>query len=246
MRFIYITLILLGFCGAAKADVYSEILSTTVVLYGQGQMGSASTVVISNKTFVISCGHVVAGLRKEIINADGSKTIKWDKATVYKPIYVMGRVSKYEKGVASVIRYSPFEKEDLAILLMDEDNFTQKSVKFWNLDVIPGHGSRVITCGSYYNKFYNSISTGVISNIDIKDGEMLFDCADTTIHSGISGGPVFTESGEFIGIVVRKWAENISMFVPLRRIKSYYERVGCGFLLEGKNIPENLLEIAVE
>lgn len=82
-------------------------------------------------------------------------------------------------------------------------------------------GSTVFHVGNFWGQaLFNSVSTGVVSEVGVKPGEGFYwpvcDQTTLTIQPGSSGGPLFnSENGRVAGLVVGLRA-NVGFFVPVR------------------------------
>jgi S1-C subfamily serine protease len=91
-------------------------------------------------------------------------------------------------------------------------------------------GSRLIHVGCLLGAgFPHSVTQGIVSNWNVKPGEREcpdwpwkhpLDLTDAGIRSGSSGGPLFNDAGEVVGIVVGSAGHPLSVFVPARDIKA--------------------------
>jgi len=79
-------------------------------------------------------------------------------------------------------------------------------------------GEKIIVIGNPLGDFEKTVSTGVISGI--RPGDNLIQMT-APISPGSSGGPVFNEKGEVVGIAVSgvPLGQNINFFVPINLIK---------------------------
>ena len=62
---------------------------------------------------------------------------------------------------------------------------------------------------------------------------VVYDQSNCGVFPGSSGGGVFRKSnGAYVGMIVRGSGETFNLYVPLRRIRSWAERVGVQFVLD--------------
>ncbi len=130
-------------------------------------------------------------------------------------------------GVDWVIAYD--EAKDIAIL---------KTNTKTNLPLLPlgdstaaVKGERILAIG-YPLGLGNTVSTGVISSLYEEDGERIIQFS-APISSGSSGGALFNEDGEVIGITYASFvnSQNLNLAVPIEEVQK---------LWNGRNTAEKL------
>tara|TARA_Y100001938_G_scaffold87883_1_gene120413 strand:- start:81 stop:458 length:378 start_codon:yes stop_codon:yes gene_type:complete len=67
------------------------------------------------------------------------------------------------------------------------------------------------------------MTAGIVSQVGRTLGKMEFDQTTVTAFPGSSGGGVFTEEGEYVGMIVRGAGEGFNLMVPIRRIRTWAE-----------------------
>ncbi len=195
--------------------------------YGTGVVKNRDGVV-----FILTCAHAVSALKECKFEQD---------VQVLKDVSEDGRIIGLQVYDAEVIAYS--EKEDLAILRVRKKNAFTKSVVFSKKsDPVP-IGAELCHVGSFHGiRGSDSFSTGVVSRHGRVRGTSIFDQSTCTIFPGSSGGGVFLKSnGEYVGMVVRAGGETYNLYIPMRRIYAWADRIGAGFVFDDQiPVPEGL------
>lgn len=174
-------------------------------------------------SFVWTAGHVVTDLRKihTVVDSKTGSTrtvVSFDDAKVVQVLVENGRTIGRLEMFAEVIRFS--ESEDLALLRVRKKNFSNDSVQFYLDRDIPNLGTGLVHIGSLLGEKLgsNSLTTGILSQIGrLIDGK-IFDQTTVVAFPGSSGGGVYLESGQMIGMLLRGSGENFNFICPTRRI----------------------------
>jgi len=179
--------------------------------------------------FVWTCAHVVDGLRstRMVIDGEGkNKTvIEFKDAQVVKELVEDGRKVGELKMDAKVILYSDAtDGEDLALLLVRKVGFVDQNTEFFLEDRNVEIGEPLLHVGSLLGQAgANSMTNGIMSqvgrvlNIGSGDGTV-FDQTTVTAFPGSSGGGVFMNDGQYVGMLVRGSGETFNLIVPVRRM----------------------------
>ena len=201
--------------------------------------GSGTLVTRGDVTYVLTCGHVVEGLRSERTVTDprtGSKKtiIEWKDAKIVREYREDGRSVGRVELDCEVVRYSDADDgEDLALLRVRKKKFSTVSAKFWLDKKIPPLLSKLVHCGSLHGQVgSNSLTTGVLSQVGRVHEKVLYDQTTVPAMPGSSGGGVWTDSGDYMGMVVRGSGETFNLIVPIRRIREWTQRAGIEFILD--------------
>jgi len=201
--------------------------------------GSGTLVTRGDTTYILTCGHVIEGLRKERTVVDptaGTKKtlIEYDDAKIVQEYRENGRsVGRIELD-CEVIRYSDAEDgEDLALLRVRKKKFSTVSAKFWLDKGIPPLLTKLVHCGSLHGQVgSNSLTTGVLSQIGRLHKKVIYDQTTVPAMPGSSGGLVCTEEGLFMGMILRGSGETFNLIAPIRRIKDWAKRAKISFVLD--------------
>lgn len=222
----------------AFAGVTSQQITDTNYLVNKGCSG---TLISTDRRLVLTAYHCVdtqfETVERERISADG--TVKTDKVRVSKP----GTVSKvFFKGPNEVQRDVYIYKVkatdnqlDLAILELQTEVKTPASkIACQSAGVL----DTVYAVGNSYGVLYSTVTKGIVSSVqrNYRDLGLIGDLGDATdngehgfiqhsapIAGGNSGGALYNEAGELIGVNVRGAASGFSFAVPLEDIHKFFQ-----------------------
>ena len=192
-----------------------------------------------NATFAWTAGHVVSHLRKveeRIVGGKPQKHITFDNPKLVRELRNKDGKRTGEIVVdAKVIRYSPGDRHDLALLLILSDDFSSPaSAEFLPKGApLARIGAHVWHCGSLLGSGrngegsgHNSITDGVLS----AHGRILFKvpfCQTTApAYPGSSGGIMANAKGKYVGMLVRGAGESFNLSVPVSRMWKWAEENG--------------------
>ena len=230
----------------------SYLQDVSVTIHADGSQGSGVIKIKDGVTYVLTCGHVVESLRHErkSVNPKTGSRVEFDDAKVVKEIYEDGRSVGYVALDAEVVRYSDAENgEDLALLRVRKKNLFKNTVVFSNETKPVPVGNKLFHVGSLLGQIgSNSLTTGIVSQHGRVRSNTVFDQSTASSFHGSSGGGLFNEKGEYIGMVVRGAGETFNLYVPMRRILEWADRVEIGFILDEKaDTPdEDIMKKSVE
>lgn len=192
--------------------------------------------------YVLTAGHVVSHLRKtrSIIDPKSGQpkvVVEFDDAKVVKEIYddeqrSVGRLVMD----AEVLRYSDADNgDDLALLRLRKKDFVKCSVHFDEKGIVP-IGTDLLHVGSLLGQQgSNSLTTGIVSQHGRVLRGVVYDQSTCAAFPGSSGGGLYRKSdGVYVGMIVRGAGETFNLYVPMRRIQKWAERVGVQFVLSDK------------
>ncbi|MAG59550.1 hypothetical protein CMO96_02045 [Candidatus Woesebacteria bacterium] len=200
-----------------------------------------------NITFVWTAGHVIDNLRtiREVVDRKGNtrKLVEFSDARIVKELVEDGRRVGEIKMDASVIKYSDAENgHDLALLMVRAKDYGKDSTKFLlktedTDDKIVPIGTRLYHVGSLLGQVgSNSMTTGIVSQVGRVLGDIArgaeFDQTTVTAFPGSSGGGVFLENGEYVGMIVRGAGEGFNFMVPIRRMQDWADENGLSWALD--------------
>lgn len=226
----------------------SGVLITRELIGADGQLRKYN--------FVLTCGHVVAGLKTSIITETqeyGQISIQeWQEAEIKQVVVKNGRIVGTILLKAEVIFYSgcadgPQPGQDLALLLIKGNTIIDEDTKFYCGNDICGVGTDVLHVGSARGQ-HHSVTTGIISfvgreiNFDA-NGTRYFDQICVSALPGSSGGGVWTEDGKYVGMLVRQVAENFNLMIPMRRIKTWADLNNASWIYNPESKCKPLNEI---
>ncbi|MBQ3090451.1 MAG: trypsin-like peptidase domain-containing protein [Oscillospiraceae bacterium] len=166
-------------------EAYSGSVVSIEVQTARG-IGAGTGFVITEDGYVMTCYHVVEGYQ--------ALSCTFADTTSYKATYVGGDADA-----------------DLAILKIEGETPFQPML-IGNSDLLPV-GSTVTTIGNALGTFPNTLTSGRVSGLDraltMSDGTVMNVLqTDCTVNSGNSGGPLFNEYGEVIGVVNAKYSNS--------------------------------------
>lgn len=132
------------------------------------------------------------------------------------------RESDSEFVIRKIIAYS--SEQDIAILQADAKDSEEIQVLSLGDTSSMRKGEKVTTIGSPLG-LMNTVSTGVFSGTVMEDG-MDYLQFSAAISHGSSGGALFNEQGEVIGITSASYSEgqNLNLAVPSERITELWDR----------------------
>ncbi len=156
-----------------------------------------SGTIIHNAGYILTCNHV---------------TTTGDRYTAQ-----LGNMDEYDfRKVATMYEY------DLAVLKIDRDEPFQAAALARNKDVTLGQP--VLVIGNPSGQFH-TVSPGIVSGLH--RGENHFFQTNAAINRGNSGGPVYNQLGELMGVVQIKKPnmENVSYAIPIARVRRAFADV---------------------
>jgi len=219
------------------ADHLQDI-SVTIRSENDYQKSEGSGVLITREidgekiTFVWTCAHVVDNLRtvRSVIGPGGQprKVVEFNDVQIIKELVEGGRRVGEIKMDATVIKFSDADDgEDLAVLMVRARDYGKGSAKFYlNKDepIIP-IGTQLFHVGSLLGQMgANSMTSGIISQVGRIHGKVEFDQTTVTAFPGSSGGGVYLQNGEYVGMIVRGAGEGFNFMVPIRRMKEWAKK----------------------
>lgn len=194
-----------------------EALKQTWMISAKGKGTGVAVKLTDSRVVVLTANHVVQGaevvvLAKEERTSDGSVAVRMVKAKVLK--------SWPEWDVALLVPEFPQWVSESAILA--RDSYAPLGSRLTHVGCLLGAG------------FPHSVTQGVASNWNVRPGEREcpgwpwkhpLDLTDAGIMPGSSGGPLFNDAGEVVGIVVGSAGHPLSVFVPARDIKPLLDEI---------------------
>lgn len=240
MRFApYISLlvIFLGFSVRAS-DFHDKIRNFSVSVFAKGANGSGVIIRNKNKVFCLTAGHVIANSRKTttIINpATGQAqlyyTNEWEDVIVTQYTHVHNLKLNYITSKAHILKFSPYEVNDLALMEIIETDKFSDGAKFAkdNLNI----GDDAYHVGAPHNNGNPQAPVNAQSctygTIIEKPNEM-WHTFDGIHATGSSGGPVFSENGEYNGMITRTQGLTRASMIPVNTIKAWLKQEGYSHL----------------
>ena len=219
----------------------------SVTVHALGAQGSGVIITRDGKNYVLTAGHVVDDARKVQKFTDNS-TGESKRYTKFEPVKVVREIVRDGRSIgktsieAEVIAYSSSDEfgDDLALLKL-RDPITTESAVFYKGTQIPGSGTAVSHVGSFLGQEgSNSFSEGKVSQVGRTLFDKVFDQSSATAFPGSSGGGIWkSDTGEYIGTLVRGAGENFNLYVPMRRLKEWAKRHNVEFIFDEGAKPDD-------
>ena len=267
MKLFILSLILIPFSiladDARKIAQHLQNISVTIKAEDGYSRSEGSGVLITRDiegkkvTFVWTAGHVVDNLRnvREVIDEGRPrKVVEFKDAQIVKELVEGGRRVGEIKMDASIIKYSDADDgHDLALLMVRAKDYGKDTASFYlkeGEDSIIPIGTRLYHVGSLLGqKGSNSMTTGIVSQVGRTLGKVEFDQTTVTAFPGSSGGGVFLQNGNYVGMLVRGAGENFNLIVPIRRIQEWAKENNLEWALDpAKKAPSisKIKDISIE
>jgi hypothetical protein len=184
-------------------------------------------------TLIWTAAHVIDDLRstRSVIDPKtGTRrtVVDFKDAKIIKQLVENGRqVGRIEMD-AEVIRYSNADDgQDLALLRVRKSDFIESSAVFYAGKEIPAIGTRLLHVGSLLGQMgSNSMTDGIMSQHGRVIGKRTYDQTTVTAFPGSSGGGVYLEDGQYVGMLVRGAGEGFNLIVPIRRLRKWANDAG--------------------
>lgn len=213
--------------------------------------GCSGTLLNYMKGVVLTAYHCVDNqyetVTREKIGPDGKVTE--EKVRVAKP----GTVTQKTFSGPNEVQQTSYvfklvdvdRKNDLALLKIQTPVSQRVPVEIACKS--PERGEKVYAVGNSFAVLYSSVSTGIVASVqrNYRDLRIAGDLGDTTddgehgltqhtavIAPGNSGGALFNDKGELIGVNVRGIPGGFAFAVPLADIQSFLSKNGFSFQCE--------------
>lgn len=237
-----VTLLCLSLPGSAEEPLSEYLQNISCTIRAGNSEGSGVMTDRDKTTWIITAGHVVAGLRtvKEVVDPRTGavrKIVEFEDAQIVRDLYQDGRKVGEMKFLAEVIRFSTSEKggQDIAVLRARKKGLATHPVKFFLDDKIPELGTDLYHVGSLLGQGgSNSMTSGIYSQVGRLHENQVYDQTSCAAFPGSSGGGVFLKAdGRYIGMVVRGGGETFNLIVPIRRLREWSKKQGLDWILDG-------------
>jgi len=232
----------LGLAAARGATLEAQVLEPSVMIRAGFGTGSGVVFTRGQSNYILTAAHVVAGLRTVRTRLEDGREAKYEHfedAQVVKVLTEGARqVGRLEMD-ARVLAYSDAEEgEDLALLEVRKRGFIATSGVFRASDEPVAVGTRIYHCGSLRGEIgSNSLTDGIVSRVGRVVMGKVYDQSNATAFPGSSGGGVFTESGDYIGMITRGVGEGFNLFVPARRVRAWLRSIDREWMID-PSLPE--------
>ena len=183
-----------------------------------------------------------------IRRTDPSGQVKW---FVWTAAHVVGsdfspKVEIYNRRAEHVsfpARVIAINHELDAALLSVEGDLPRQPAEFSDSEP-PRLGDNIFLIGSPHGPgFFNTVCFGQISRVGVNPEypgwcwEYATDQVSANVFHGQSGGPVFNQSGEVLGLVVGGVGEHLDVYTTTREIRKWCASSGLGWALSGVSCP---------
>ena len=172
-------------------DIISENINSVVTILTDAGQGSGFFYLKNG--IVVTNYHVIANARTIFIKTYSGQTYQ---------TFVLGTAPEYDMAFIAPLEY----QEIYPAATIGNSDLTQI-------------GDQVIAIGSPQG-FENTISTGIISGFRYSDSGVRLLQTTAPISQGSSGGPLFNENGEVIGLTYAIWmnGQNLNFAIPINYI----------------------------
>ena len=154
---------------------------------------------------------------------------------------------------ATVVKFSHADTgEDLALLMVRARDYGKATAEFYlnsKTPIIP-IGTRLVHVGSLLGQMgSNSMTSGIMSQVGRIYSKVEFDQTTVTAFPGSSGGGVYLETGEYVGMIVRGAGEGFNLMVPVRRMIRWAKKHDIMWALNPSLDPpsvDDILDLPIE
>lgn len=228
--------------------VCNNIVNESVIVIGRGTLGTGVIVTRGKTSYVWTVAHVLEGLIETKVETDKDgvthivQKVKGD-AKIIKHIFKNGEAVEQIVADGEIVRYD--KAADLAIIRIKGGVF-DSNCDFHVSFVPPELGTSLIHLGHYRGMGGSyTLSTGIISYTTRRYFEQIYDQTTTTATQGCSGGGVFLQNGECVGLMDRvisidlvngAGGDNANFIIPVRYMMLWAIKNNCLFLID-KSLP---------
>ena len=226
---------------AAAKDIATHLQTISVTVKAGRSEGSGVAFVRDGQCFIWTAGHVVNGLQMirrvpDPTTGTMRSVTTFRDAQVVKTLVENGRTVGHLMIDAEVLKYSGADYgDDLAILRVRKKGFITQSVVF-TPDALPPLGTPLLHVGSLLGQVgSNSMTAGIVSQHGRLIAKNIYDQTDATSFPGSSGGGIYRAAdGQYVGMLVRGAGEGCSLYVPVRRMRTWAKRVNVSWAIDAK------------
>lgn len=212
----------------SPSQIYSTYGSAVVsvnVKTSQGEGAGTGFIIDGENGYILTCYHVV--------DSATAISVTLTDSTSYEATYVGGD----EDQDVAVLKITPSEDAGLTSVVLGDSSLLAV-------------GDDVCTIGNALGTLANTLTTGGVSAMDraitMSDGTVMSLLqTDCTINSGNSGGPLFNQYGEVVGIVNAKYSssaydtstasiEGIGFAIPINDVNDILEDLMTHGYVTGK------------
>lgn len=221
---------IIGFVGGAFAH---NLFDSNDAMENEIKLQSADTHALSTSQIVALVENSVVEI--ETTSGAGSGVVLTEDGYIVTNAHVVEsatsiKIKLHNESEYTAQLFGKDESADIAVLKINASNLTP--VTFRNSDEIKV-GERVIVIGNPLGSLGGSVTDGVISAVDrvlsINGNEMSLIQTNAEINAGNSGGGMFGEDGQFVGLIVAKSKgddlEGLGFAIPSNTVKNVINKL---------------------
>lgn len=214
---------------ALPTSVVERLQAASVTIETADGYGSGTQIKLSKRTVILTAKHILCRVTED---ADGDPVA----GAMLPGPFEASRPHKDAPGglqdgrdCSTVILVCTNKLHDLAIVGPLRDSFKADTVPISPTDA--AIGDQVWVVSSRHGPTYaNSVSKGIVSALGRVTGldnghPEGVDQTDAAVSNGSSGGGVFNEQGELVGVINRKFDENMGFYTPARAFRKWLKEL---------------------
>lgn len=245
-------LVILFFPVLVLAGSIKSLMDVSVTIETPRGTGSGTVFTAKGKTYVLTCGHVVEGLKtvqtvEEEVDGELKKIKKviWEDAKITQTLYTTKDGVLNEAGslslLAKVIAFSAAEEDnglDLAVLEVVKSDYIKHGANFATSHSDVAVGRKIYHIGSLYGDITNAYVTGEVSRLDYRLPNKKwssFNVAILNSKPGSSGGGIFLKKNseyQYCGMLVRGDRAGVALFKPSWVIEKWLKKKELDFIIK--------------
>lgn len=224
VSFLSLILLFLFTVRSTAGEFEDKVKNVGVTVKVPGGSGSGCLFLSKGHVYCLTAGHVVCHCRKDTeVNIFGPiriNRVDWDQPIVERVLFHKGRQVGILSSRAKVLKFSAHEENgglDIALLQLENDNFSKTGARFLTDNSIIGEGLDIVHVGSLYGELTNSVCYGKVVRPDFHVFDTSFTVCQIGGRPGSSGGPVFTKIEDkylFIGMLTRGDNGGLNLIKP--------------------------------
>ena len=211
----------------SSEDIYSHNCNGVVEIITD--CGRASGLIISKKGFVLTNAHAVLDPTG---NVSANVFVKQGEETIRTKVIAIGNTDSNDP-----------HNVDLALLKMERVPELATSLKLGRSDTVR-IGQHIYYIGNSKGEGL-CMTAGIVSDNNRKVGERWFIMTDAATNPGNSGGPLFDDDGEVIGVHVSARNEAVGMkyAIPVNTARAFLNTIEDRLEIPRDTIADNLVDI---
>ena len=211
----------------SSEDIYSHNCNGVVEIITD--CGRASGLIISKKGFVLTNAHAVLDPAGNVCT---NVYVKQGEETIRTKVIAIGNTDSNDP-----------HNVDLALLKMERVPELATSLKLGRSDTVR-IGQHIYYIGNSKGEGL-CMTAGIVSDNNRKVGERWFIMTDAATNPGNSGGPLFDDDGEVIGVHVSARNEAVGMkyAIPVNTARAFLNTIEDRLEIPRDTIADNLVDI---